>query len=175
MDIHHGMAVRGAQPERLYKALTRQADLVTWMGVPTLAQPQVGSLVEFQIDRGTVIMQMEIMRLEADSLVQWRQIQRIWHTVSGVSMPDLLITWTLSTPWENGTLVDFRMGDWPEDGEPYSSNSFKWASLMLRLRVYMGDTRDLVDLSTFIGHNRSIGFESSGCSRPCFSCNAENT
>jgi uncharacterized protein YndB with AHSA1/START domain len=156
MDIHHGMAVRGAQPERLYKALTRQDDLAVWMGVPTLARPEVGSLVEFQADQGKFIMQMEVIRLEADSLVQWRQIRPIWQTVSGVSMPDQMITWTLSTPWESGTLVDFRMGDWLEDEEPYSSNSFKWASLMLRLRVYMDDIRDVVDLIPFINRNQSM-------------------
>lgn len=156
MDIHHGMAVRAAEPERLYKALTRQDDLAAWMGVPTLARPEVGSLVEFRINQGKSIMQMEVIRLEADSLVQWRQIRPIWQTASGVSMPDPMITWTLSTPWESGTLVDFRMGDWLEDGEAYSSNSFKWASLMLRLRIYMGDTRDVIDLIRFISANQSL-------------------
>ena len=156
MDIHHGMAVRAAEPERLYKALTRQDDLAAWMGVPTLARPEVGSLVEFRINQGKSIMQMEVIRLEVDSLVQWRQIRPIWQTGSGISMLDQIITWTLSTPWENGTLVDFRMSEWLEDGEAYSSNSFKWASLMLRLRIYMGDTRDVIDLIPFIIGNQSI-------------------
>lgn len=156
MDIHHGMAVRAADPERLYKALTRQDDLAAWMGVPTLARPEVGSLVEFRINRGKSMMQMEVIRLEPNSLVQWRQIQPIWETGRGVSMPDQMITWTLSTPFESGTLVDFRMGGWLEDGEAYSSNSFKWASLMLRLRVYMGDTRDVIDLIPFISGNQSL-------------------
>ena len=156
MDIHHGMAVRGAEPERLYKALTRQDDLAIWMGVPTLARPEAGSFVEFRINQGKSIMQMEVIRLEADSLVQWRQIRPIWQTVSGVSMPDQIITWTLSTPWESGTLVDFRMADWLEDEEPYSSNSFKWASLMVRLRVYMGDTRDVINLIPFSSGNQSL-------------------
>ena len=156
MDIHHGMAVRAAEPEKLYQALTRQDDLAVWMGVPTLARPEVGSFVEFQINQGKFIMQMEVIRLEADSLVQWRQIRPIWQTGRGVSMPDQIITWTLSTPFESGTLVDFRMGEWLEDGEAYSSNSFKWASLMLRLRVYMGDARDVIDLLPFISGNQSL-------------------
>jgi len=71
-------------------------------------------------------------------------------------MPDQIITWTLSTPWESGTLVDFRMADWLEDEEPYSSNSFKWASLMVRLRVYMGDTRDVINLIPFSSGNQSL-------------------
>ena len=156
MDIHHGMAVRAAEPERLYKGLTRQDDLAVWMGVPTLARPEVGSLVEFRVNQGKFIMQMEVIRLEADSLVQWRQIQPIWQTGREVSMPDQIITWTLSSPFESGTLVDFRMGEWLEDDEAYSSNSFKWASLMLRLRVYMGDTRDVIDLIPFISGNQSL-------------------
>ena len=156
MDIHHGMAVRSAEPERLYKALTRQDHLAIWMGVPTSARPEVGALVEFQIDQGKSIMQMEVVRLEADALVQWRQIRPTWQTGSGVSMPNQMITWTLSTPWESGTLVDFRMEGWLEDNEAYSSNSFKWASLMLRLRVFMRDTRDVVDLIPFIRANQSM-------------------
>jgi uncharacterized protein YndB with AHSA1/START domain len=155
MDIHHGMAVR-AEPERLYKALTRQDDLAAWIGVPTLARPEVGSLVEFRINQGKSILRLEVIRLEPGSLVQWRQIQPIWQTGTGISMPDQIITWTFSTPWESGTLVDFRMSEWLEDGEAYSSNSFKWASLMLRLRVYMGDTRDVMDLIPFIGGNQSL-------------------
>src|SRR5215510_3665066 len=117
MDIHHGMAVRGATPERLFEALTRQDDLAIWMGASTQARPGVGSIIEFQFDQGKFLMQMEVIRLEAGSLVQWRQIRPVWQTVSGVSMPDQMITWTLSTPWEGGTLVDFRMGDLLEDDE----------------------------------------------------------
>lgn len=156
MDIHHGMVVRGAKPERLYEALTQQEDLAIWMGASSLARPNVGSIVEFQFDQGKFIMQMEVIRLEASSLVQWRQIRPVWQTMSGVSMPGQLVTWKLSTPYEGGTLVDFRMGDWLEDDETYSSNSFKWASLMLRLRVYMGHTRDVVDLIPFVTGNQSL-------------------
>ncbi len=101
-------------------------------------------------------MQMEVIRLETDSLVQWRQIQPIWQTSKGVSMQDQIITWTLSTPWESGTLVDFRMNGWLEDGEAYSSNSFKWASLMLRLRISMGDTHDVIGLLPFISGNKTL-------------------
>ena len=155
MDIHHGMMVRSAKPERLYEALTRQDDLSIWMGASTLARPDVGSIVEFQFDQGKFIMQMEVIRLEAGSLVQWRQIQPVWQTVGGVSMPGQIVTWMLSTPYESGTLVDFRVGDWLEDDEIYSSNSFKWASFMLRLRVYMGHTRDVVDLIPFLTGNHS--------------------
>jgi uncharacterized protein YndB with AHSA1/START domain len=145
MDIHHGMAVRNT-PERLYEALTRQDDLAIWMGASVLAGSGVGSMVEFNFSHGVHIMKMEVIHLEAGSRVHWRQIQPIWKTTSGVSMPGQFVTWTLSTPWESGTLVDFRMGDWLEDDMTYSANSFKWASFLLRLRIYMGDTRDIVGL-----------------------------
>lgn len=107
-------------------------------------------MIEFQFDQRKFIMQMEVIRLEAGLLVQWRQIRPIWQTVKGVAMPGQIITWTLSTSWENGTLVDFRVGDWLKDDEAYSSNSFKWASFMLRPRVYLGDTRDVTDLIPYI-------------------------
>jgi uncharacterized protein YndB with AHSA1/START domain len=92
MDIHHGMVVRNATPERLYAALTQQDDLATWMGASTLARPDVGSMIDFQFDQGKFVMQMEVIRLEAGSLVQWRQVQPVWQTVSGVSMPGQIVT-----------------------------------------------------------------------------------
>ena len=156
MDIHHGMMVRGVKPERVYEALTRQADLAIWMGASTLARPEVGSMIEFQFDQGKFSMQMEVIRLEAGALVQWRQIRPIWRTVKGVAMPGQIVTWTLSTPYDSGTLVDFRMGGWLDDDETYSSNSFKWAFGMLRLRVYLGHTHDLVDLVPWLTGNHSL-------------------
>ena len=60
MDIHHGMMVRNIKPERLYEALTRQDDLAIWMGASTLAQPDVGSMIEFQFDQGKFMMKGEV-------------------------------------------------------------------------------------------------------------------
>jgi len=51
MDIHHAMMVHN-KPDKLYEAITQHSDLEVWMGAPTLAKPEVGSIIEFQYDQG---------------------------------------------------------------------------------------------------------------------------
>jgi hypothetical protein len=46
-------------------------------------------------------------------------------------------------PYEVNTLVSFRMEGWPRDDGVYASVSYKWASFMMRLKVYLGDTREI--------------------------------
>lgn len=137
MDIHHAMMVHN-KPDRLYKALTRQSDLEVWMGAPALAKPEVSSMIEFQYDQGQRTLKMEVTLLEAGKQVQWRVIQPVWP----IEAADQVVTWTL-IPYESSTLVDFRMQGWPQDDDVYASVSYKWASFMMRLKIYMGDTREI--------------------------------
>jgi hypothetical protein len=58
---------------------------------------------------------------------------------------DQVIIWTL-IPYEGSTLVDFRMEGWPQDDDGYASVSYKWAVFMMRLKIYMGDTREIASL-----------------------------
>src|SRR5689334_366835 len=109
MDIHHAMIVRN-NPNRIFEALTQQHDLAVWMDAPTLAQPEVGSFIEFQYDQGQRTLRMEVTHLEAGKQVQWRVIEPMWP--SG-AFPQW-ITWTLA-PYESSTLVDFRMEGWQQD------------------------------------------------------------
>jgi len=46
-------------------------------------------------------------------------------------------------PYESSTPVDFRMEGWLQDDDVYASVSYKWASFMVRLKIYMGDTREI--------------------------------
>jgi uncharacterized protein YndB with AHSA1/START domain len=137
MDIHHATKVRN-KSDRVYEALTQQRELEIWMGAPTLARPEVGSTVEFQFDQGQRTLKMEIIRLEAGRLIRWRVIQPVWP----IDAADQVITWTL-IPYESSTLVDFRMEGWPQDDDIYASVSYKWASFMVRLKIYMGDTKEV--------------------------------
>jgi len=140
MDIHHAMIVRN-QPERLYQALTQQDDLAIWMDAPTSARPEVGSQIEFQYDHGQRTLTMEVIHLEMNKAVKWRAIQPFWSDAP----VEQILTWTL-IPYENSTLVDFRMEGWPQDDGAYASVSYKWASFMMRLKIYMGDTREVAGL-----------------------------
>ena len=141
MDIHHAMMVRN-KPERLYEALTEQRDFEVWMGAPTLARPKVGAILEFQFDHGRRTLKMEVLHLEEGKQIQWRVLQPIWP----MEAADQVVTWTLS-PYDDKTLVDFRMEGWPHDDDIYASVSYKWATFMMRLKIYMGDTREI---STFL-------------------------
>jgi uncharacterized protein YndB with AHSA1/START domain len=138
MDIHHAMIVRNNSPDRLYAALTQPRDLEAWMGAPTIIQPEAGDRIEFHFDQGQRTLIVEVTRLEAGKLVQWQIIQPVWETQA----THQTVTWTL-IPYENSTLVDFRMQGWLQDDDGYASLSYKWASLMVRLKIYLGDTRDI--------------------------------
>jgi hypothetical protein len=112
----------------------------------------VGSTVEFQFDQGQRVLKMEITRLETSNLVQWQVLQPVWP----IDETDQIITWTL-TPYESSTLVDFRMVGWPRDDDVFASVSYKWALFMLRLKYYLGDTRDLETLLPTTDKNRGAG------------------
>ncbi len=137
MDIHHEMIIHNT-PERVYEALTNMNDLKIWMGAPVVGQVQAGAVIEIQFPSRT--MKLEITGLEAGRRVQWRVIEPMWP-MEGISQAQV-ITWTLE-PYEVNTLVSFRMEGWPRDDGVYASVSYKWASFMMRLKVYMGDTREI--------------------------------
>jgi hypothetical protein len=137
MDIHHAMVVHN-QPRRLYEALTLLPDLAVWMDAPTEGVSLVGSVIEFQHDHGQRILKLAITDLEDSKLVRWRVVQPVWPSDTA----EQFITWTLR-PFHGSTLVDFRMDGWARDDDTFASVSYKWASFMVRLKVYMGDTREM--------------------------------
>ena len=146
MDIHHAMIVHNT-PDRVYEALTQQPELEVWMGAPTLARPEVGSPVEFQFSEKNTL-KMEVTRLEAGRQVQWRVIQPVWP----FDAADQVVTWTL-TPYEINTHVGLRMEGWPQDDDVYASVSYKWAWFMMRLKIYLGDTREVAAFLPVIEKN----------------------
>jgi uncharacterized protein YndB with AHSA1/START domain len=137
MDIHHEMIVHNT-PERVYGALTQTEHLSVWLGAPVAGQAEVGAVIAIQFERRT--MKLEITVLEAGRRVQWRVLEPMWP-MEGIDQAQL-VTWTLE-PYEVNTLVSFRMEGWPRDDGVYASVSYKWASFMMRLKVYLGDTREI--------------------------------
>lgn len=156
MDIHHAMMVRN-RPERLYEALTRAADLSVWMAAPVVIEPSdpaaVGSVIELRYGQGPKPehvqrpMSVEVTKLEVGKMVQWRVIQPVWPRDRTDEAQ--VVTWTLSEH-EISTLVDFRMEGWGEKEEAYASVSYKWAGFMFRLKIYLGDVREIVDMSQLV-------------------------
>jgi hypothetical protein len=137
MDIHHAMVVHN-HPRRLYEVLTQPRDLTIWMGAPMVGEPDVGSLIAFHYDQGQRILKLAITDLQDSKLVRWRVVAPVWQREA----TEQVITWAL-LPFHGSTLMDFRMDGWPQDDDTYASVSYKWASFMVRLKVYMGDTREL--------------------------------
>lgn len=137
MDIHHEMIIHNT-PGQVYGALTRLGDLEVWMGAPVRGEPEIGSVIEIQFGQRT--MKLEITALEVGKMVQWRVIEPMWP-MEGIEQ-EQVVTWTLE-PYEVNTLVSLRMQGWPRDNGVYASVSYKWASFMMRLKVYMGDTREI--------------------------------
>jgi uncharacterized protein YndB with AHSA1/START domain len=141
MDIHHAMAVR-TDIERVYEALTQPGDLSIWMDSAVDGTSEVGADIEFIYDQGKRTLKMQITRLEAPNLVQWRVTHSFWPSRD----VEQVVTWTLSTPWESGVLVDFRMTGWTADDDLYASSSYKWACFIFRLKLYLGDRREIASL-----------------------------
>jgi len=145
MDIHHAMIVR-ASPEQVFHALNHVEDLATWMAAPTTISPPgqaaAGSVIALQYGpQRSLIVQVTAMEMER--LVRWQISQAMWQR----NQPELpqAATWTL-TPYESSTLVDLRMDGWGEEEEAFASVSYKWASFMMRLKIYLGDLREILDM-----------------------------
>lgn len=145
MFIHHDMIVR-ASPEQVFHALTHVEDLSTWMAAPTTISPPgqaaEGSIIAFQYgpQRSLIV---QVAALEMGRLLRWQISQAMWQR----NQPELpqAATWTL-TPYESSTLVDLRLDGWGEEEEAYASVSYKWASFMMRLKIYLGDLREILDM-----------------------------
>lgn len=95
---------------------------------------------------GQRIFAVEITRLDPGKQVQWRIVQPIWETEA----VNQKVTWTLE-PYENSTLVDCVMNGWSADDEAYPSVSFKWATFMMRLKIFLGDLREFTNYSPLPG------------------------
>lgn len=139
MDIHHSAMIHNALPARVYEALTREPELSKWWGAPAVARPEVGSMIEIQFDQGQRVFKLEIINLEEGKLVQWRVVQPMWSIEAGMEQ---VITWTLE-PRETSTIVDLRIDGWPQDNGVYASVSYKLATYLFKLKVYLGDTREI--------------------------------
>ena len=146
MEIHHANMIHNTPPERVYEALTRGSDLGKWWGAPTTAEAEVGSTIEIQFDSGQRILEFKIMRLEEGKLVQWRVIRPMWPMEPGIEQ---MVSWTL-VPYETSTLVDLRVDGWPEGDEAYPSVSYKFATYMFKLKVYLGDAREIEPILPFV-------------------------
>jgi uncharacterized protein YndB with AHSA1/START domain len=139
MDIHHQGLIRNISPVSVYAALTQPDDLGVWWGAQVITRPEVDSTLEMKFGGGQRVLKCDIVRLEEGKLVQWRVTQPVWQIDPGTEQ---IITWTLQ-PYETSTIVDLRMDGWPQDSESYAQTSYKLATFLFRLKVFLGDTREI--------------------------------
>ncbi len=139
MNIHHANMIHNASPARVYEGLTHSSDLEKWWGAPVTARAETGSMIEIRFDQGQRVLKFEITRLEESKRVQWRVNRPVWPMEEGIEQ---VVTWTLQ-PYETSTLLDLRMDGWPQDDDVYASVSYKFAMYMFKLKVYLGDTREI--------------------------------
>jgi len=151
VDIHQANMIHNASPERVYVALTEASEIGKWWGAPTTARAEVGSTIEIQFDQGRRELKLKITRLEQGKQVQWRVIRPMWPMEPGIEQT---VTWTL-VPYDTSTLVDLRVDGWPEGDEAYPSVSYKFATYMFKLKVYLGDTREIEPILPFVDRMRS--------------------
>lgn len=148
MDFHHGMIVRTHQ-ERVYQALTQAGHLSVWMAAPVSVEPpgliEIGSIITFDYSQGQDPGRSLIARVRElipGKLIRWEMERTVWQMPSGAPQA---ILWTLND-YAGSTLVDVRVGAWPGDDETYASVSYKLASFMMRLKIYLGDLREIEDM-----------------------------
>ena len=119
-----------APPERVYEAITEQADLASWW-TPDVsnAQPRLGAVAEFRFGGGYVI-QMEVAALEPSRRVVWnvRRGAPEWANTS--------VTWDL-TPTERGTTLRFAHRDYPSTEGSFANVTFNWAWFLASLKTYL--------------------------------------
>lgn len=140
MDIHHEYIIHNT-PTRVYQALTDTADLAVWLGAPVSGKVAPGEVIAIDFERGP--MQLEISALEEGRQVQWRVIRPMWP-MEGIHQ-EQVVTWTIE-PYEVNALVSLRMSGWPRDDGVFASVSYRWANFMFRLKVYLGDEREIEGL-----------------------------
>ena len=137
MDIHHAMVIH-TQPHRVFAALTQPAHLATWMDAPTITYHEADALLELHYDQGQRSLKLFVSDRQDTGRVQWRVVQPIWPP----QPEEQCMTWTFQ-PFHGSTLVDMRLDGWLQDDDIYASVSYKLASFMVRLKLYLGDMREL--------------------------------
>lgn len=127
MDIVHQANCR-ATPEKIYQVLTDPAQIASWYAEDTQAKPD--SVFEFHFKQGVI--RVQVVELEPNQRVVWKVLEGLsgWEGVTGD------ITWTLTTPFESGTLVHYRHRGWPTIEGPFPSTNFMSGWYLARMRSY---------------------------------------
>jgi uncharacterized protein YndB with AHSA1/START domain len=119
-----------AAPQRVFRALTQQDEIVQWWSDEARVQPEVGSLGEFRFRPPAGVLQFEVAELDQDENVHWISRQGPPHW-AGTS-----VTWQLE-PAPNGTKVVFTHEGFVKKDEAYEQTRGNWDYFLASLKSYL--------------------------------------
>jgi uncharacterized protein YndB with AHSA1/START domain len=128
-DILHQVGI-GATPDRLYTALTDQADLRAWWSEHTEAEAEVGALNKVSFYGGMVAFELRVKKLE-----QGKQV--VWAVEGGP--PDWLgtdVTWTISVH-EGQTMLHLSHSGFASTGGNFAGVNYNWGWYITSLKFYL--------------------------------------
>ncbi len=115
-----------AAPQRVWRAITQQDEIVQWWAYEARVKPEVGSLAEFRFRQGAFVMQFEVAELDQDEKVRW--ISKSPPQWEGTS-----VTWQL-TPVHNGTKLIFTHDGFAQVDERTRG---AWVYFLASLKSYL--------------------------------------
>ena len=115
-----------AAPQRVWRAITQQDEIVEWWAYEARVKPEVGSLAEFRFRQGAFVMQFEVAELDQDEKVRW--ISKSPPQWEGTS-----VTWQL-TPVHNGTKLIFTHDGFAQVDERTRG---AWVYFLASLKSYL--------------------------------------
>lgn len=130
VDMVHEVII-GADPEKVYAAITEQQGLASWWTDKNTASPEVGSEADFVFEGGQMVFKMKIDELTPSRRVVWSAVASPVPGWTGTT-----ITWDLSAE-DSGTKVLFGHRGWPSTDGPFPSINFSWAGYLVSLKDYL--------------------------------------
>ena len=122
----------GADPERVWNALTQPGEIGHWWTNDLNVTPEVGSLAEFRFGEwGDFVLRFEVAELERDKKVHW-----IYRFSSVAQWVGTSITWQLE-PVHNGTRVVFTHEGFVKKDEVYEQTRGNWNYFLASLKSYL--------------------------------------
>ncbi len=117
-----------APPQRVYQAVTEQTGLAAWWTQETVAQPELGAILEFTFGN-RYHDKMEVLLLEPGRQVKWRCIEGDAEWVGTELIFDL-------AEEKGGTVLRFTHGGWVSETDFFANCNYHWGYYMRSLKLY---------------------------------------
>lgn len=120
-----------AAPQRVWKAITQQDEIIRWWAYEARVKPEVGSLGEFRFRPPAGTFHLEVAELDPDKKVRWITRQAPAPQWAGTS-----ITWQL-TPVQSGTQVAFTHDGFTQADVAFEAVHKVWQYFLVSLTSYL--------------------------------------